>query len=194
MREYPTATSVAMVPLQHKLFILPIGYRLQDYTITKVLSTGGFSFVYLAKDSEDNTVAIKEYMPTGLALREEGSTVILGSEEDSKLFKHGLKCFFEEGLTLAKIDHENIVRVTNFFRENNTVYMVMQYERGKSLQDYILSESEPVSDTICTACFWPTAQRPKRSAFTKTHALRYQACEYLYSFRWLTSIVRLWLR
>lgn len=153
MREYPTATSVAMVPLQHKLFILPIGYRLQDYTITKVLSTGGFSFVYLAKDSEDNTVAIKEYMPTGLALREEGSTVILGSEEDSKLFKHGLKCFFEEGLTLAKIDHENIVRVTNFFRENNTVYMVMQYERGKSLQDYILSESEPVSEQFVRRVF-----------------------------------------
>ena len=42
---------------------LPIGYMLQDYIITKVLSTGGFSFVYLAQDLNKNTVAIKEYMP-----------------------------------------------------------------------------------------------------------------------------------
>jgi serine/threonine protein kinase len=132
---------------------LPIGYALQDYTITKVLSTGGFSFVYLAKDAHKKTVAIKEYMPTGLALREKGATVLLGSGSDSQTFKHGLKCFFEEGLALAKIDHKNIVRVTNFFRENNTVYMVMQYELGKSLQDYILSQTEPVSERFILRVF-----------------------------------------
>jgi len=132
---------------------LPVGYQLQAYTISKVLSTGGFSFVYLAKDSDGDTVAIKEYMPTSLALREEGASIILTSDDDAKMFKHGLKCFFEEGLALAKIEHENIVRVTNFFRENNTVYMVMQYERGKSLQEYILSESEPVSEKFIRRVF-----------------------------------------
>ncbi|MGB7816064.1 MAG: serine/threonine-protein kinase [Methylotenera sp.] len=132
---------------------LPIGYILQDYIITKVLSTGGFSFVYLAQDLNKNIVAIKEYMPTGLALREEGATVLLGTDDDAATFKHGLKCFFEEGLALAKIDHKNIVRVINFFRENNTVYMVMQYERGKSLQDYILSQPEPVSEKFVRRVF-----------------------------------------
>ena len=132
---------------------LPIGYILQDYIITQVLSTGGFSFVYLAQDLNKKTVAIKEYMPTGLALREEGATVLLGTDDDAATFKHGLKCFFEEGLALAKIDHKNIVRVTNFFRENNTVYMVMQYEHGKSLQDYILSQPEPVSEKFVRRVF-----------------------------------------
>ena len=132
---------------------LPIGYMLQDYIITKVLSTGGFSFVYLAQDMNKHTVAIKEYMPTGLALREEGATVLLGNDDDAATFKHGLKCFFEEGLALAKIDHKNIVRVTNFFRENNTVYMVMQYERGKSLQDYILSQPKPVNEKFVRRVF-----------------------------------------
>lgn len=132
---------------------LPIGYQLQHYTITKVLSTGGFSFVYLAQDSDGNTVAIKEYMPAGLALREQGATVMLHSDDDATTFKHGLKCFFEEGLALAKINHENIVRVTNFFRENNTVYMVMQYERGKSMQDTILAESEPLSEKFVRRVF-----------------------------------------
>jgi serine/threonine protein kinase len=132
---------------------LPIGYMLQDYIITKVLSTGGFSFVYLAQDLNKNTVAIKEYMPTGLALREEGATVLLGTDDDAATFKHGLKCFFEEGLALAKIDHKNIVRVINFFRENNTVYMVMQYERGKSLQDFILSQQDPVNEKFVRRVF-----------------------------------------
>lgn len=132
---------------------LPIGYMLQDYIITKVLSTGGFSFVYLAQDVNKHTVAIKEYMPTGLALREDGATVMLSSDDDEATFKHGLKCFFEEGLALAKIDHKNIVRVTNFFRENNTVYMVMQYERGKSLQEYILSQPEPATENVVRRVF-----------------------------------------
>lgn len=132
---------------------LPIGYMLQDYIITQVLSSGGFSFVYLAQDANKNIVAIKEYMPTGLALREDGATVMLNSDDDAATFKHGLKCFFEEGLALAKIDHNNIVRVTNFFRENNTVYMVMQYERGKSLQEYILSQPEPVSEKFVRRVF-----------------------------------------
>jgi serine/threonine protein kinase len=132
---------------------LPVGYMLQDYIITKVLSTGGFSFVYLAQDMNKKVVAIKEYMPTGLALREDGATVLLGSDDDATTFKHGLKCFFEEGLALAKIDHKNIVRVLNFFRENNTVYMVMQYERGKSLQDHILTQGEPVSERFLRRVF-----------------------------------------
>jgi serine/threonine protein kinase len=48
-----------------------------------------------------------------------------------------MKCFFEEGRALAKLNHPNVVRVLNFFRANETVYMVMQYERGRTLQDYI---------------------------------------------------------
>ncbi|KAG1649547.1 Serine/threonine phosphatase stp [Nymphon striatum] len=132
---------------------LPVGYKLQDYVIRQVLSTGGFSLVYLAEDKNKQTVAIKEYMPTSLALREDGATVMLDNEDDSATFKHGLKCFFEEGLALANIDHKNIVRVTNFFRENNTVYMVMQYERGKSLQEYILSQEEPVNEKFVRRVF-----------------------------------------
>lgn len=132
---------------------LPIGYQLNDYKIVKVLSTGGFSLVYLAHDQNKRTVAIKEYMPTNLALREDGHTVLINTEDDSVTFKHGLKCFFEEGLALAKIDHKNIIRVLNFFRANNTVYMVMQYERGKPLQDFILAQEQPLDEAFVRKLF-----------------------------------------
>jgi len=131
---------------------LPIGFALQDYTITRVLSTGGFSYVYLAQDKLKNTVAIKEYMPTTLAVRDGGSDIKPSGTNDNA-FKHGLKCFFEEGLALANIDHKNIVRVLNFFRANNTVYMVMKYERGKSLQDYILAYPNPVPENFVIRVF-----------------------------------------
>lgn len=132
---------------------LSVGTKLQDYTITRVLSSGGFSFVYLAHDPNKKVVAIKEFMPNGLALRNTGATVQLDQHGDSAAFKHGLKSFFDEGLALAKIDHKNIVRVLNFFRANNTVYMVMKYERGKSLQDYILAHQNPISENFVRRVF-----------------------------------------
>ena len=113
------------------------GYQLQNYTIAKLLSAGGFSIVYLAHDENDYPVAIKEYLPNSLVLRREGTQVQATSEENLALFRHGLKCFFEEGKTLAHISHPNIVRVRNFFRGNDTVYMVMEYERGRTLQKEI---------------------------------------------------------
>lgn len=132
---------------------LPIGYQMQDYKIRKVLSAGGFSFVYLAVDSSDTMVAIKEYLPNSLALRTSGNQLSLPSTSAANSFRHGLKCFFEEGRALANIDHKNIVRVLNFFRANETVYMVMQYEHGKSLQEYILSHNEPISENFVRRVF-----------------------------------------
>ncbi|WP_432723936.1 serine/threonine-protein kinase [Jeongeupia wiesaeckerbachi] len=118
------------------------GYQLQNYTIAKLLSAGGFSIVYLAHDENDYPVAIKEYLPNSLALRCEGERVEATSEENLAMFRHGLKCFFEEGKTLARIQHPNIVRVLNFFRGNDTVYMVMEYERGRTLQKEIQLKHE----------------------------------------------------
>ena len=106
---------------------LPRGYQLLNYTIIKKLSAGGFSIVYLAHDENDKQVAIKEYLPSMLVLRKEGDVIQATSEENMVTFRYGLKCFFEEGRTLAKISHPNIIRVLNFFRANETVYMVMEY-------------------------------------------------------------------
>lgn len=133
-------------------FALPVGTVLNDYTITRLLSLGGFSFVYLAQDAQKNTVAIKEYMPVTLAERT-GNTAISANGKNDTAFKHGMKCFFEEGLALAKIEHKNIVRVQNFFRANNTVYMVMKYERGKSLQDYIMALNHAVPEGFLIRMF-----------------------------------------
>jgi hypothetical protein len=116
---------------------LPAGYVLNGYRIEKPLSSGGFSIVYLARDESGTLFAIKEYLPSSLPLRTEGHEVHIADDANLSVFRHGLKCFFEEGRALAMINHPNVVRVENFFRANETCYMVMQYVRGRTLQFHI---------------------------------------------------------
>ncbi|NRR33637.1 serine/threonine protein kinase [Oxalobacteraceae bacterium] len=116
---------------------LPDGLEIAGYRIVKKIASGGFSIVYLAYDPDGNTVAIKEYLPSALALREPGELLPAISKANLAVFRIGLKCFFEEGRALARIAHPNVVRVLNFFRGNDTVYMVMAYESGHSLQEQI---------------------------------------------------------
>jgi len=116
---------------------LPEGFQLLEYRILRVLASGGFSFVYLAHDENDTPVAIKEYLPASLALRVNSSAAPSVHEENRGAFRHGLRSFFEEGKALAGLAHPNVVRVLNFFRANETVYMVMRYERGRTLHEHI---------------------------------------------------------
>lgn len=118
---------------------LPEGARLENYRVLRVLAAGGFSFVYLAHDENESPVAIKEYLPSTLALRVNGAMSPNVPEEAVATFRYGLKCFFEEGRALAHLSHPNVVRVLNFFRANDTVYLVMRYERGRTLQQHITS-------------------------------------------------------
>lgn len=94
--------------------------------------------VYLATDTEGQKVAIKEYLPASLVTREAGELVPQVAPEKLSLYRLGLKSFFEEGRSLAQISHPSVVSVMNFFRENDTVYMVMNYLEGASLQDFVL--------------------------------------------------------
>src|SRR5438874_4208585 len=116
---------------------LPEGTRLDKYRIVRSLASGGFSIVYLAHDDNDTPVVIKEYLPSTLAVRAEPGQPPEIAAADLPRFRYGMKCFFEEGRALAKLQHPNVVRVLNFFRANETVYLVMRYERGRSLAQHI---------------------------------------------------------
>ena len=132
---------------------LPDGYQLGDYWIEKVLSSGGFSIVYLARDDDWRPVVIKEYLPSSLVLRSEGDRIQSVATGNLASFRHGMKCFFEEGRALARINHPNVVRVENFFRANDTVYMVMRYLRGRTLQFHIQSHRKKITDGFIRGLF-----------------------------------------
>jgi serine/threonine protein kinase/TPR repeat protein len=108
------------------------GHRILWYEISEVLGQGGFGITYRARDTNLNhDVAIKEYLPSDLALREADSSVCPLSDERGEEFNWGLKRFITEAQTLAQFDHPNIVRVHSVFEANNTAYMVMRYEQGE---------------------------------------------------------------
>ena len=113
---------------------LPEGMEIAGYRIVKKLSSGGFSFVYLAYDEDNNPVAIKEYLPTTLAIRKENSLVPVIKPENLATFRLGLRCFFEEGRVLARIFHPNVVRVVNFFGRTRRVFRAWWIRLGDCLK------------------------------------------------------------
>jgi serine/threonine protein kinase len=118
---------------------LPPDTVIGGYRIVRKLAAGGFGVVYLAVDTEGQQVAVKEYLPSSLASRAPGELLPQVQPEKLSLYRLGLKSFFEEGRALAQISHQSVVSVLNFFRENETVYMVMNYLEGASLQEFIIT-------------------------------------------------------
>ena len=122
---------------KHRNSLQP-GYKLHWYHIIKILGQGGFGITYLAHDTNlDQQVAIKEYLPTDLAVRENDISVHPVSEGHRESYEWGLERFISEARTLAKFKHHNIVRVLSVFTENNTAYMVMEYEHGEPMDALI---------------------------------------------------------
>ncbi|MBL8460571.1 MAG: protein kinase [Zoogloea sp.] len=118
---------------------LPRGYVLNEYRIERVLGGGGFGITYLAHDTHlDCRVAIKEYVPKDLALREQDFTVRPRSAKATKGFEWGLKRFLLESRALASFHHPGIVRVLRYFQANETAYMVMEYETGEPLNQWLI--------------------------------------------------------
>lgn len=132
---------------------LPNGHLLQNYRIVRKIGGGGFSVVYLAYDADNKQVIIKEYLPTGLADRDANFSVSPNSEDNARLFKYGMRLFFEEGRALTGINHPNIVKVENFFRANETVYLVMKYEQGRTLQDHIRAHPGEITEGLIRRVF-----------------------------------------
>ena len=127
---------------------LPSGTVVGGYQVIKKLAAGGFGVVYLAEDDKRHLVALKEYLPASLAERAPGELTPRVKPDKQPLYRLGLKSFFEEGRSLAQISHPSVVSVLNFFRENETVYMVMNYLQGDTLQDFIVTARDLKRDKV----------------------------------------------
>ena len=127
---------------------LPPETVIGGYRVVRKISAGGFGVVYLATDKDGQQVAIKEYLPSALTMRSAGELVPQVAPEKLSLYRLGLKSFFEEGRSLAQISHTSVVSVLNFFRENETVYMVMNYLQGDTLQDFIVTARDLKRDKV----------------------------------------------
>ena len=121
---------------------LPVGTVLKEqYLVGRVLGQGGFGITYLGWDLYlDIPVAIKEYYPNGMVMRE--STISLDvvscGGDDGLRFRNNKERFLREAKMLARFSQvTEIVQIRNFFLTNNTAYIVMEYVEGKTLKQYV---------------------------------------------------------
>ena len=145
---------------------LPVGTVLRDFTIQAVIGHGGFGIVYRAGHNElDLTVAIKEYLPVELAVRE-GATVQPRSGTDRKDFEEGLRRFRDEAQALIDFDsHPSIVSCREFFRAHGTAYLVMAFEDGQSLAEVLASreaEGRPFTESDLLGVMTPVLEGLER--------------------------------
>jgi serine/threonine protein kinase len=129
---------------------LPLGTKLfgGKYSVGKVLGQGGFGITYMGADNLlSRPVAIKELFPEGC---QRNGTTVQPTRIPPSDFSSMKQRFLDEARLLASLNHPGIVKVYDFFEENNTAYMVMEYLRGKSLAKLVeerggaLSEKEAV--------------------------------------------------
>jgi len=127
---------------------LRAGTLLYDkYIVGKVLGNGGFGITYLGWDKVlSRKVAIKEYLPQQFSTRYAGENNVTIFTSDNELqYNSGLEKFLEEAKILAKFgDHQNIVSVYDFFKLNNTAYIVMNYVDGITLKEYLNAMGESI--------------------------------------------------
>jgi serine/threonine protein kinase len=99
------------------VFALPVGYVMHEYEVRGVLGHGGFGITYVALDKQLNElVAIKEYLPSYMAVRFSNTTVGPESNDDKAPFREGVQAFLKEAQTIVSFRHQNIVQVRRFFR------------------------------------------------------------------------------
>ncbi len=117
------------------LTALPVGYCLGKCVLLQVLGQGSFGITYHARDSQlGREVAIKEYLPTSLAVRQGDARVLPRATEVTGDFIWGRDRFLDEARTLVKLDSvPSIVRVLDYLEANGTAYMVMALVPGEML-------------------------------------------------------------
>lgn len=146
MREYDDGESCCpycgFVPgtPPNELYHLHPGVELAGrYVIGTVIAYGGFGIIYRTWDKKlEVMVAVKEYFPANYVNRNPGEKeIFVYTSKKQGEFQQGLESFLEEARNTSKFSsYPNIVNVYDYFRENGTAYMVMEYMDGVSLKEY----------------------------------------------------------
>ena len=135
---------------------LPVGAQIGRYEVLSVLGQGGFGITYRARDVQlDREVAIKEYLPTALAVRQNGITVMPRSTKVAEDFTWGRDRFVAEGRVMATLHRApGIVRVFDFLEINGTAYIVMEMLHGDTLEGHIKKHG-PLDAPAIDRILWP---------------------------------------
>ena len=132
--------TVHVIPPGYSAY-LPTGTVLQGkYRINHVLGQGGFGITYDGTDLKlQMHIAIKEYFPRQVAERFSGNTYNVTCTQSAQImYEQGMQNFLKEARNMAKfVGQEHFISVHDYFVENNTAYIIMEYVEGQNLKDYM---------------------------------------------------------
>lgn len=135
----PACGFVKGTPPKEIYHLYPETFLAERYLIGTVVAYGGFGILYRAWDQKlEVMVAIKEYFPSSYVNRNPGEKeVFIYTSKKQGEFQEGLEGFLSEARNTAKFSkHPNIVNVYDYFKENGTAYMVMEFMEGMTLKQY----------------------------------------------------------
>ncbi|MPZ31855.1 MAG: protein kinase [Rhodospirillales bacterium] len=154
----PTQTSSpppGVIPEVDYVALQP-GQMIGRYEIVSVLGQGGFGITYRARDVQlGREVAIKEYLPSALAIRRDGTTVLPRTTKMADDFGWGRDRFVTEGRTLASLHRATaIVHVFDYLEANGTAYIVMELLSGETLEERITKNGKLSAEEV-DRILWP---------------------------------------
>ena len=137
-------------------------------SIEGLLGRGGFGITYLVRDDDLNRdFALKEFFPEGLVRREGTSVQFMAGGTRESDYRWGLRKFYDEARLLAQFSHPNIVSVRRVFEANNSAYMLLDFVKGRTLEQWLQGLDSPptqeeldlISVPLLSAWSWcmPTA-------------------------------------
>ena len=126
---------------------LPLDYKFQNnYEIEGYIDETEFSNVYLVSTFNKKYV-IKECFPKSITIRDDDLKIFTNKNiEKFNLVKNS---FQREKEILEKLDkNKDVVNLVNFFEENNTIYLVLEYFEGINLKKYVLENELPEKEIL----------------------------------------------
>ncbi len=134
------------------------------YMIGRVIGVGGFGITYIGWDLNLQTyIAIKEYYPESIATRQgtegENKTQVVANSSKKDIYDKGLKRYVEEAQNLSKFYRlQGIVSVKDFFYENGTGYIVMEYINGINLKEYLNNAGGKLNEATVLSLMKPVLE------------------------------------
>lgn len=140
--------------------LLPMTVLHNQYILGIVLGKGGFGITYTGYDNINmRKVAIKEFFPSSVAYRDSKITTAVSVQpEIGQIYENGVNKFYIEALTLSRLqDIPAIVGIYDFFYENNTAYIVMEFIDGTAVDQIVLNQG-PLDIDITLTIYYPIIQ------------------------------------
>lgn len=136
---FPQATSTPVGPVVP----LPAGVRIDRFVVEQALHQGPHGFAYRVREpGHQQPLVLLECFPRALAIRQPDGAVRARQAGDAIALSVVCEAFVQDARALAVVDHPGVVKVFGVINANRTVYRLMPFIDGQTLEEQRLERPE----------------------------------------------------